>query len=246
MFSLEGKTALITGASGGLGQSIAKGLHDSGATVILSGTRQGVLDEVAQAIGGDRVQVVTANLGDQAGIDQLAKDAEGVTGQVDILVNNAGITRDQLAMRMKAEDWQAVLDVNLTAPFNLAKALLRGMMKRRWGRIIGITSVVGVTGNPGQANYAAAKAGMIGMSKSLAQEVASRGITVNCIAPGFIQTAMTDALDDKQRDGMLSRIPTGTFGNPDDIAAAVAYLSSPEAGYVTGQTLHVNGGMAMI
>ena len=246
MFSLEGKTALVTGASGGLGQSIASSLHERGATVILSGTRQAVLDEVASSIGGDRVKVVTANLGDQEGIEKLAKDAEAVTGQLDILVNNAGITRDQLAMRMKPEDWQAVLDVNLSAPFSLAKALLRGMMKRRWGRIIGITSVVGVTGNPGQANYAAAKAGMIGMSKSLAQEVASRGITVNCIAPGFIQTAMTDALDDKQREGMLARIPTGTFGNPGDIAAAVAYLSSPEAGYVTGQTLHVNGGMAMI
>ena len=246
MFSLDGKTALVTGASGGLGQSIAKSLHANGAHVILSGTREAVLNDVAQEIGGDRVHVVTANLGDAEGIEKLAKDAEAVTGQVDILVNNAGITRDQLAMRMKAEDWQSVLDVNLTAPFSLARAMLRGMMKRRWGRIIGITSVVGVTGNPGQTNYAAAKAGMIGMTKSLAQEIASRGITVNCVAPGFIQTAMTDALDDKQRETMLGRIPTGTFGAPDDIASAVAYLASPEAGYVTGQTLHVNGGLATI
>ncbi|MBV6632222.1 MAG: 3-oxoacyl-[acyl-carrier-protein] reductase [Alphaproteobacteria bacterium] len=246
MFDLSGKTALVTGATGGLGQSIAKGLHGAGATVILTGTREAVLAEVASGLGNDRVHVVPGNLSAENGPETLAKAAEEAAGQVDILVNNAGITRDQLAMRMKAEDWQQVLDVNLTAPFALAKALLRGMMKRRFGRIVGITSVVGVTGNPGQANYAAAKAGMIGMSKSLAQEVASRGITVNCVAPGFISTAMTDALDDKQRDTMLARIPAAAFGEPGDVAAAVAYLASPEAGYVTGQTIHVNGGMAMI
>ena len=246
MFDLSGRTALVTGASGGLGQAIARTLHDAGASVILTGTCEAVLRELAGEIGGERVYVAVANLGAEGGAEALAKDAEAMTGQVDILVNNAGITRDQLALRLKPEDWQAVLDVNLTAPFNLARALLKGMMKRRWGRIIGITSVVGVTGNPGQCNYAAAKAGMIGMSKSLAQEVGSRGITVNCVAPGFIETAMTDALDERQRDAMLGRIPLGAFGKPIDVAAAVAYLAAPESGYVTGQTLHVNGGMAMI
>jgi 3-oxoacyl-[acyl-carrier protein] reductase len=196
MFDLTGKTALVTGASGGLGQSIAETLHGCGATVILSGTREAVLQEVAGKLGGERCHVVVGNLGAEGGAEALARDAEAAAGQVDILVNNAGITRDQLALRLKDEDWQAVLDVNLTAPFALSRALMKGMMKRRWGRIIGITSVVGVTGNPGQANYAAAKAGMIGMSKSLAQEVGSRGITVNCVAPGFIETAMTDALNE--------------------------------------------------
>ncbi len=247
MFDLGGKTALVTGASGGLGAAIARALHAQGATVALSGTRVAVLESLAAELGGDRVQVVPGNLADAAATESLFKAAEAALGgKVDILVNNAGLTRDGLAMRMKDEDWLLVLDVNLTAGFRLARAALRGMMKRRWGRIIGITSVVGVTGNPGQANYAASKAGMIGMSKALAAEVGSRGITVNCVAPGFIVTAMTDALAQDQKDRLVGAIPVGRIGDPDDIAASVVFLASAEAAYITGQTLHVNGGMAMI
>ena len=245
MFDLTGKCALVTGASGGIGASIASALHAQGATVALSGTRVGPLEELAASLG-ERTKVVPGNLADAAATEQLAKDAEAALGQIDILVNNAGLTRDQLAMRMKDEDWQSVIDVNLTAAFRLSRAVLRGMMKRRWGRIVGITSIVGVTGNPGQTNYAASKAGLIGMSKSLAAEVASRGITVNCIAPGFITTAMTDALNDEQKTKLLSAIPAGRMGEPAEIAAGVVYLASEEASYITGQTLHVNGGMAMI
>ncbi len=245
MFDLSGKTALVTGASGGLGSAIAAALHGQGASVVLSGTRVDALEAVAAELG-ERTFVVPANLGDAESLDALAKQAEAATGQLDILVNNAGLTRDNLAMRLKDEDWETVLNVNLTAAFRLSRAVLRGMMKRRWGRIIGITSIVGVTGNPGQANYAASKAGMIGMAKSLAQEVASRGITVNCLAPGFIETAMTDALGDQQQEKLLSAIPAGRMGTPADIASGVVYLASEEASYVTGQTLHVNGGMAMI
>lgn len=245
MFDLTGKKALVTGASGGIGAQIARALHAQGATVALSGTRVAPLESLASELG-ERALVVPGNLADAAGTEQLAKDAEAALGQIDILVNNAGLTRDQLAMRMKDDDWQSVLDVNLTAAFRLSRAVLRGMMKRRWGRIIGITSIVGVTGNPGQANYAASKAGMIGMSKSLAAEVASRGITVNCVAPGFITTAMTDALNSEQKDKLLTAIPSGRMGEPGEIAAGVVYLASDEAAYVTGQTLHINGGMAMI
>jgi 3-oxoacyl-[acyl-carrier protein] reductase len=245
MFDLSGKTALVTGASGGLGSAIATALHGQGASVVLSGTRVEALEAVAAELG-ERAFVVPANLGDAESLDALAKQAEAATGQLDILVNNAGLTRDNLAMRLKDEDWETVLNVNLTAAFRLSRAVLRGMMKRRWGRIIGITSIVGVTGNPGQANYAASKAGMIGMAKSLAQEVASRGITVNCLAPGFIETAMTDALGDQQQEKLLGSIPAGRMGTPADIASGVVYLASEEAAYVTGQTLHVNGGMAMI
>jgi 3-oxoacyl-[acyl-carrier protein] reductase len=245
MFDLTGRFALVTGASGGLGAAIARDLHQAGATVALSGTREDALKEVADNLG-DRVHVVPCNLSDPEAVDGLIKKAEEAMGQVDILVNNAGLTRDGLAMRMKDEDWDLVMDVNLKAAFKLSKNCLRGMMKRRHGRIIGITSVVGVTGNPGQMNYAASKAGMIGMSKSLAQEVASRGVTVNCIAPGFIATAMTDALTDDQRAGILANVPNGNLGKPEDIGAATVYLASDEASYITGQTLHVNGGMAMI
>jgi len=248
MFDLSGKSALVTGASGGIGAAIAKALFAQGAAVALSGTRVEALEALAAALnGGDRVKVVPGNLADAAATEALFKDAEkALGGRVDILVNNAGLTRDGLAMRMKDEDWQAVIDVNLTAGFRLARAAMRGMMKRRWGRIIGITSIVGVTGNPGQANYAASKAGMIGMSKALAAEVASRGITVNCIAPGFIATPMTDALDAEQKARLIGNIPAGRLGEPADVAAAVVFLASVEAGYVTGQTLHTNGGMAMI
>ena len=245
MFDLTGKKALVTGASGGIGASIARALHAQGATVALSGTRVAPLESLAAELG-ERALVVPGNLADAAATEQLAKDAESALGQIDILVNNAGLTRDQLAMRMKDDDWQSVIDVNLTAAFRLSRAVMRGMMKRRWGRIIGITSIVGVTGNPGQANYAASKAGMIGMSKSLAAEVASRGITVNCVAPGFITTAMTDALNTEQKDKLLTGIPAGRMGEPGEIAAGVVYLASDEAAYVTGQTLHINGGMAMI
>ncbi|WP_417429946.1 3-oxoacyl-[acyl-carrier-protein] reductase [Kiloniella sp.] len=246
MFDLSGKTALVTGASGGIGSAIAKTLHDQGAVVGLSGTRVEALEKVAAELGGDRVHVLPANLSDPDAPADLVKRADEAMGQLDILVNNAGLTRDNLAMRLKDEDWDAVLAVNLTASFRLSKACLRGMMKRRWGRIIGITSIVGTTGNAGQTNYAASKAGLIGMSKSLAQEVASRGITVNCVAPGFIATAMTDVLNDDIKENLLSGIPCAKLGSPEDIAASVAYLSSNEAAYVTGQTLHVNGGMAMI
>lgn len=245
MFELTGKKALVTGASGGIGAAIAIALHRQGATVALSGTRVKPLEDLA-AVLGERVAVVPGNLADAADTEKLAKDAEAALGGVDILVNNAGLTRDQLALRMKDDDWQTVLDVNLTAAFRLSRAALRGMMKRRWGRIIGITSIVGVTGNPGQANYAASKAGMIGMSKALAAEVASRNVTVNCIAPGFITSAMTDGLPAEQKERLLAGIPAGRMGEADEIAAAAVYLASNEAAYVTGQTLHVNGGMAMI
>jgi len=245
MFDLTGKCALVTGASGGIGRAIAETLHAQGATVALSGTRAAMLEEIAAGLGS-RAHVVTANLADRASVEALVPAAEQAMGQVDILINNAGITRDNLFMRMKDEEWDSVLAVNLTAGFVLARAAIRGMMKRRFGRIIGITSVVGVTGNPGQANYSAAKAGMIGMTKSLAAEVASRGITVNCIAPGFIETAMTDGLNDKQKEAILTNVPAGRLGTSAEIAAAAAYLAAPEAGYVTGQTLHVNGGMARI
>jgi 3-oxoacyl-[acyl-carrier protein] reductase len=246
MFDLTGKTALVTGASGGLGTAIAIALAKAGAKVALSGTRVEALEAVKAQIGEAAV-VVPGDLSDSAATEKLFKDAEaGLGGGVDILVNNAGLTRDGLAMRMKDEDWQKVIDVDLTAAFRLSRASLRGMMKRKWGRIVGITSIVGVTGNPGQANYAAAKAGMIGMSKALAQEVASRGITVNCVAPGFIVSPMTDALNEEQKTRLLGGIPLGRMGTAEEIAAAVLYLASNEAAFVTGQTLHVNGGMAMI
>lgn len=245
MFDLTGKKALVTGATGGIGAAIAAALHEHGATVALSGTRNEVLQE-AKARFGSRVHTFQCNLADAAEAEKLVPVAEAAMGSLDILVNNAGMARDGLAMRMKDADWSAVLEINLTAAFRLSRAALRGMMKRRHGRIIGVTSVVGVTGNPGQANYAAAKAGMIGMTKSLAQEVASRGITVNCIAPGFIETAMTGALSDKQKEAVLTRVPAGRLGAASEIAAAAVYLASGEAAYVTGQTLHVNGGLAMI
>jgi 3-oxoacyl-[acyl-carrier protein] reductase len=245
MFDLTGKTALVTGASGGIGGAIAEALHAQGATVALSGTRRQPLDDLAGKLGS-RAHVIPANLSSAEEVEQLARDAEAQLGSLDILVNNAGLTKDGLVMRMKDEDWQTVIDVNLTAAFRLCRAAVRGMMKRRHGRIINITSVVGVTGNPGQVNYCASKAGLIGMSKSLAQEVASRGITVNCIAPGFITSAMTDALNEDQKNRILGSIPSGRMGEVAEIAAAAVYLASIEAGYVTGQTLHVNGGMAMI
>jgi len=245
MFDLTGKTALVTGASGGIGGAIARALHGQGAVVALSGTRVEALQALATELG-TRTHVLPANLGDAGATEKLVGETETALGKLDILVNNAGLTRDGLAVRMKDEDWQTVLDVDLTAGFRLARAALRGMMKRRFGRIIGITSIVGVTGNPGQANYAAAKAGMIGMSKALAAEVATRGITVNCVAPGFIETPMTDALNPQQKERLLGAIPAGRLGAAPDVAAAVAFLASDEAAYVTGQTLHVNGGMAMI
>jgi len=245
MFDLSGKSALVTGASGGIGGAIARALYAAGAKVVLAGTRRPQLEALAAELG-DRAFVATADLASAEAGDALIKAAEAAAGQVDILVNNAGLTRDQLALRMKDEDWQTVIDVDLTAGFRLARAALRGMMKRRWGRIIGITSVVGVTGNPGQANYAAAKAGMIGLSKALAAEVATRGITVNCVAPGFIATAMTEALSEEQRQRLAGVIPMGRVGTADEVAACVVFLASDEARYVTGHTLHVNGGMAMI
>lgn len=245
MFDLNGKVALVTGASGGIGGSIARALHAQGASVGLSGTRVEPLEQLAADLG-ERTAVLPCNLSDAVQTEALVGQCEAALGPLDILINNAGLTRDGLAMRMKDEDWQAVLDVNLTAGFRLTRSALKGMMKRRAGRIVGITSVVGVTGNPGQANYAASKAGLIGMSKSLAQEVASRGVTLNCVAPGMIETAMTDALNDKQRERILEAIPAGRLGAPEEIASAVVYLVSDEAAYVTGQTLHVNGGMAMI
>ena len=245
MFDLTGKKGLITGASGGIGGAIAKALHGQGAEVMLAGTRREALERLAGELGA-RARVATAQLADPAAPEALLKAAEAAMGQVDILVNNAGLTRDGLAMRMKDEDWLQVLEVNLTAGFRLARAALRGMMKRRSGRIIGITSVVGVTGNPGQANYAASKAGMIGMSKALALEIASRNVTVNCVAPGFIATAMTDALTAEQREKAAGAVPMGRFGRPEEVAAAVVYLPSDEAAYVTGHTLHVNGGIAMV
>jgi len=245
MFDLGGKTALVTGATGGIGGAIAKALHGQGANVVLSGTRADALS-AAKAALGERAFAVPCNLSDAASLDGLIKTAEGLAGPVDILVNNAGITRDNLFLRMKDEEWDQVIAVNLTAAFRLSRAVLRGMMKKRWGRIVNITSVVGTMGNPGQGNYAAAKAGLTGMTKSLAAEVASRNITVNCVAPGFVVTPMTDALTEAQKEGSLARIPAGRFGTPEEIGAAVVYLASEEAGYVTGQTLHANGGMAMI
>ena len=245
MFDLTGKVALVTGASGGIGGAIARALHAQGATVALSGTRTGPLEELAADLG-ERAVVTPANLTDTAATEALIKTVEEQAGGLDILVNNAGLTRDGLLLRMKDEDWQTVLDVNLTAGMRLARAALRGMMKKRWGRIVGISSVVGATGNPGQTNYAAAKAGMIGFSKALAAEVAARGITVNVVAPGFIATAMTDALSEEQRAKLSERIPAGRLGTPEDIAASVVYLASDEAAYVTGHTIHVNGGMAML
>ncbi len=249
MFDLTGKNALITGATGGLGAEIARALHAQGAIVALSGTRENVLNDLKDQLG-DRAHVVPANLGDPEAVEALvpaANEAFGAeSGGIDILVNNAGITRDNITMRMKDEEWAAVIDVNLTAAFRLSRACMRGMMKKRSGRIIGITSIVGVTGNGGQANYAAAKAGMIGMTKSIAQELATRGITANCIAPGFIESPMTDALNDKQKEGILANVPAGKLGTAADIAAAAVYLASDEASYLTGQTLHINGGMAMI
>jgi 3-oxoacyl-[acyl-carrier protein] reductase len=245
MFDLGGKCALITGASGGIGGAIARALYGAGARVLLTGTRRTVLDGLAQELG-ERAFIATADLFDPGAPDALVKAAEATMGQLDILVNNAGLTRDQLVLRMKDEDWQKVIDVNLTAGFRLARAALRGMMRRRWGRIITITSVVGATGNPGQANYAAAKAGTVGWSKALAAEVASRGITVNCVAPGFIATAMTEALSAEQRERLAGAIPMGRVGTPDEVASGVAFLASEEARYITGHTLHVNGGLAMI
>jgi 3-oxoacyl-[acyl-carrier protein] reductase len=245
MFDLSGKNALITGASGGIGGSIAKILYRAGANVALTGTRSGPLEELASQLG-DNAHVLLCNLSDMAAVDILPKQAMEVLGGVDILVNNAGITRDNIFMRMSDEEWQSVIDVNMTATMKLCKGVLRGMMKARWGRIINIGSVVGATGNPGQANYAASKAGMVGMSKSLAYEVASRGITVNVIAPGFIATAMTEKLNDDQKSKIMQQIPAGRMGDAQDIAAAALYLASGEAGYLTGTTMHVNGGMAML
>ena len=246
MFDLTGRVALITGATGGIGAEIAKSLHAQGADVILTGTRQAVLDDMASSLGG-RCHTMTANLSDRDDVAGLAERAADAAGKpVDILVNNAGITRDGLMMRMKDEDWDAVLEVNLTAAMILSRSVLRGMMKNRWGRIIQMSSIVGYTGNPGQANYAAAKAGMTGFTKALAAEVASRGITANIIAPGFISTPMTHALTDDQKSNLLGGVPAGRLGEASEIAAAVAYLSSEEAGYLTGATLHINGGMAML
>ena len=246
MFDLTGKTALVTGASGGIGGAIAKALHSQGAAVILSGTRAEALEKLKAELGA-RAFVAQANLSDPASVEALPKAAEAAAGApIDILVNNAGITRDNLFMRMKDDEWDQVIQVNLTAAFRLSRAVLRGMMKKRWGRIVQITSIVGATGNPGQGNYAAAKAGLIGMTKSLAAEVASRNITVNAVAPGFIQTAMTDALTDQQKDAIATRIPLARMGKAEEIAAAVVYLASEEAAYVTGETIHINGGMAML
>jgi 3-oxoacyl-[acyl-carrier protein] reductase len=246
MFNLQGKTALVTGATGGIGGAIARALHAGGAHVVLSGTREAVLEELAGSLG-ERTSVAAANLSESESVDGLVGRAEAAAGApLDILVANAGITRDGLLLRMKDEDWEQVIRVNLESYFRLSRAALKGMMKRRAGRIIGITSVVGVTGNPGQANYAASKAGMIGFSKSLAQEVGSRGVTVNCVAPGFIASPMTDELNEAQRGAILGRIPAGRLGSGEEIAAAVVYLASDEAAYVTGQTLHVNGGMVMV
>jgi 3-oxoacyl-[acyl-carrier protein] reductase len=246
MFRLDGKVALVTGASGGIGAAIAASLHAQGATVALSGTRAEALQALAAELGGERVLVTPANLSDPEAPAKLVESIEEQAGRLDILVNNAGMTRDGLALRMGDKDWGDVLEVDLTAPFRLARAALRGMMKRRSGRIISIASIVGVTGNPGQANYAAAKAGLIGMSKALAQEVAPRGVTVNVVAPGFIKTPMTDALNDQQKTLLMSRIPLARMGESKDVAAAVVYLAAEEAGWVTGATIHVNGGMAMI
>jgi 3-oxoacyl-[acyl-carrier protein] reductase len=245
MFDLSGQSALVTGASGGIGGAIARALHRQGAQVAVTGTRSAVLAGLIEELG-ERAHALAADLADPESPDRLVRDAEAVLGRVDILVNNAGITRDALALRLRDEDWHAVIEINLSAAFRLTRAALRGMVRRRHGRVICITSVVGVTGNPGQANYAAAKAGLIGMAKSLSAETATRGITVNCIAPGLITTAMTDKLTDEQRGRIAAAIPMGRFGAVEDVAAAAVYLASAEAGYITGQTLHVNGGMAMV
>ncbi len=245
MFRLDGKVALVTGATGGIGAATARALHGQGASVAITGRREAELQSLAAELG-DRVLVAPADLADAAAPAALVEKVEAALGSLDILVNNAGFTRDMLALRMGDADWQAVLDVDLTAPFRLARSALRGMMKRRWGRIVSIASIVGVTGNAGQANYAAAKAGLIGMTKSLAQEVATRNVTLNVVAPGFVKTAMTDVLGEQQKANLLGRIPMGRMGVPEDIAAAVAFLASSEAGWITGQTIHVNGGMAMI
>ncbi len=245
MFDLSGKSALVTGASGGIGGAAARALSARGARVGLSGTRVAALEELATELGNDAA-VLPCDLSNAESTGRLIGDAEKALGSVDILVNNAGLTRDNLAMRLKDEDWAIVLEVNLTAGFRLARACLRGMMKRRWGRVIGITSIVGATGNAGQTNYAASKAGMIGFTKALAQEVASRGITVNCVAPGFIETPMTEALPPAQHEKLLASIPAGRLGSPEDVAAGIVYLASDEAAYMTGQTLHINGGMAML
>ena len=245
MFDLSGKRALITGASGGIGGAVARALHGAGAEVGLSGTREGPLNNLAGELG-ERAHVLPCDLSDPGSVEALAKRAAEAMGGVDVLVNNAGITRDQLFMRMSDEDWARVMDVNLGAAMRLSRGVLRGMMKARWGRIVNVSSVIGATGNPGQANYAAAKAGLVAMGKSLAAEVAARGVTVNAVAPGFIATAMTEALNDDQRGAILGRIPAGRMGAPEDVAAAVLYLASPEAGYATGTVLHVNGGLAMV
>jgi 3-oxoacyl-[acyl-carrier protein] reductase len=245
LFDLTGKLALVTGASGGLGGAIARTLHAQGASVALSGTRKEALERIAAELGA-RTFVLPCDLSDKQSVEALVPAAEAAMGGLDILVNNAGVTRDNLFMRMKDEEWDRVLAINLTAAFRLSRASLKGMMRRRYGRIVNITSIVGVTGNPGQGNYAAAKAGLIGMSKALAAEIASRGITVNCVAPGFIVSPMTDSLNDKQRETILGSVPAGRLGAGDEIGAAVVYLASKEAAYITGQTLHVNGGMAMI
>jgi 3-oxoacyl-[acyl-carrier protein] reductase len=245
MFNLTGKTALVTGATGGIGGAIVRALHAQGATVAISGTRRDALDAIAASLG-ERTHVLPCDLADKEAVEKLVPDAEAAMQKLDILVANAGITRDNLFVQLSDEAWDTVIAVNLTATFRLSRAAVKGMMRRRFGRVIGITSVVGVTGNPGQGNYTAAKAGMIGMMKTLGAEYAKRGVTANCIAPGFIATPMTDKLNEKQREAILARVPAGRLGGPDDIAAATVYLASDEAAYVTGQTLHVNGGMAMI
>ncbi len=245
MFALADKKVVVTGASGGIGGAIARAMHEQGATVALAGRNREALDALAADLG-ERCHVIVGELNDRAAADAMLAAASDAMDGIDVLVNNAGLTRDNLAMRIKDEDWQAVIEVNLTATFRLSRAVLRGMMKARWGRIINVTSIVGVTGNPGQTNYAASKAGIIGMSKSLAGEVATRGITVNCIAPGFIATAMTESLSDDQKDKLVGAVPAGRLGTPEDVAACAVFLASDEAAYVTGQTLHVNGGMAMI